>query len=211
MEAIDVLKAQLAAEKEHNKQLLNTVYWSMSFVGGLALLLLGASWFNARAVHDREIKNIKNQLSAEQSEKINEEKEQLTNQLTEILEKDVSAKLTNELGGISRSIESLRSSIKSIGHDLRILEHTSEIRYWKSRDVPANVLMQYRLMLEDVKKTGDEYRISEALAGIQDLLENGAPVDVDEIPEFITATDKLPDHFSVNVQAIRKLLAERRG
>lgn len=208
---VAILKAQLEAEKEHNAQIIETVYWSISFVGGLALLLLGASWFNTRVVHDRELKSILRQLSAEQSEGFSQMREQITSELSALIDKDVSAKLTHEMEAIKRSLSSLTSSMRSNKLDIKILEHTSEIRYWRSRDVPANVLMQYRLMLQDVKAAKDEYHTSEALAGIQKLLEEGASVDPDEIPDFMAAVSDLPDHFSVNVHTIRQLLAQRRG
>ena len=210
-ETIQVLKAQLDAEQQHNERILDTVYWAISFVGGLALLLLGASWFNTKVVHDRDIKSIQRQLSAEQSEAFGQIREQLTSDFSATIERDVGAKVAQETGAIRRTLTSLASSVKNTKHDLKALEHTGEIRYWRAQDVPANVLMQYRLMLEDVKSANDEYRISEALAGIQELLQQDAPVDIDEIPEFITAISGLPDHFSVNTQAIRQLLAQRRG
>src|SRR5215471_17822225 len=40
-----ILRAQLEQMRDTDSRILDTVYWALSFVGGLAVLLIGYNWF----------------------------------------------------------------------------------------------------------------------------------------------------------------------
>lgn len=49
-----ILKAQLQTIREYDKELLDSVHWSQGIVGGVALLLVGFSWFTNSRIYERD-------------------------------------------------------------------------------------------------------------------------------------------------------------
>ena len=208
---VRVLKALLEAEKRHNENVLETVYWSLGFVGGITLLVVGFGWYNSKAMHDRDIRSIKSEVSLEQSEKLNKAISDLTASIRAQSEKDIADGLAAAANTTQKSIKSLAAKVKEIDFEIRFHKHETQIRYWVQRDVPANTLREHLFWLDDAKQAGDAYQIREALGGMQKWLEADAPVDAEEVPDYMAALTGLGDEFSINVQSIRRLLAQRRA
>ncbi len=51
---VAVLRAQLATMRDHNDQLLATVFWALGTVAGLAVLLVGYNWFTQSRAYERD-------------------------------------------------------------------------------------------------------------------------------------------------------------
>lgn len=64
------LKAQLKEMKMrnellelHQSSLLSTVHWSLSFLGGITLLLIGYGWWSNAKVHDKDKQQLKHEIA----------------------------------------------------------------------------------------------------------------------------------------------------
>jgi hypothetical protein len=162
-------------------------------------------------MHDRDIRSIKSEVSLEQSEKLDKAISDLTAHIQGISQKEIASGISVATTATQDSVKSLTAKFKAIHFELRFHKHETEIRYWTQRDVPANTVREHLSWLHDAKQAKAKDQIKRALAGLQEWLEADAPVDADEIPDYMAELTGLGDEFSINVLSISRLLEQRRA
>lgn len=203
-EQIAVLKAQLKAQEGFQDSILSTVYWALGISTGIAIFLIGFSWFNNRGMHERDVSSIRNELLVE----LRKQQDSAKDIIAESVEVKTMAAVETELSKIRASINSISGRNKKTQTELDYLKHTTEIRYWMARDVQGNVLTSYMALLNTATADQDDYEIAEALTGIRATLPKIDSILASEIPEIVAALEKLPTKHATHIEPIKKILAQ---
>jgi hypothetical protein len=203
-EQIAILKAQLKAQEDFQDSILSTVYWALGVSTGIAIFLIGFSWFNNRGMHERDVSSIRNELLVE----LRKQQDSARDTIAESVEVKTMAALEAELSKIRTSIDVISGRNKKTRIELDYLKHTTEIRHWTALDVQANVLTSYMALLNTAITDQDDYEIAEALAGIRATLPKLDTILASEIPEIVAALEKLPTKHATHIEPIKKILAQ---
>ncbi|KKL01516.1 hypothetical protein SD53_09670 [Rheinheimera mesophila] len=139
------LKAQLQEMKIRNdllenyqSSLLSTVHWSLSFMGGIALLLIGYGWWSNSKIHEKDKQQLKQEIAtllgeweikikSDNADVINEQAKTIENRLIRVDEqvREVEKSFDNKL---TRIDEQVREVEKSFDNKLtRIDEQVREV------------------------------------------------------------------------------------
>ncbi len=107
------LKAELELVREYDARMQNTVYWSLGVVVLVTVLLAGFSWYTNFKVYDRDLNNLRTELTIFVEQEMSSSRSKL-NEL-----------LSNKIKEISSSQEKLVSDIREEMGNLR--EHAGKI------------------------------------------------------------------------------------
>lgn len=108
-----IAKAELAASRRFQDQVLTTVYWSLGTIAGLAILLVGYGWWTNFRIYDRDKQSLERELRVLLTQEANEMKEQFRVDIGKQFS-DTSASLAKDLqtaeARVSKSLENLLES-----------------------------------------------------------------------------------------------------
>jgi hypothetical protein len=189
-DASAIVRAELAAVKDYDQRLLSTVYWSLSGVFLLVVLIGGVNWFTNYRLYERERDSLRQTLKLDAQEeaiKLRSLVEQLQSQLrgeAEQLRKRVVAFETNMNELLSEREKRLKgvmeASVKSAKEDL---EHevanaelaNSETRaaFYSAANDPWEVLRAWLDNLQALEKLDwlDEHFMGKPLNAIEACLQ----------------------------------------
>lgn len=206
---VAVLRAQVETMRDYNERLLSTVYWSLGTIAGIAVLLVGFSWFTNYKIYERDKSALKQELNALFSNQLlqiqNKLNEELSGKLEDISTKSVAAAKTISEQSIS-SLNYKMSSIEKKVLSLRYRAIESEARYWELKGVKGNEIDRYRDMLPLAIELNDENAISKSLEGLLRMFKAGVFPFYGYVPSLVTTLDSLPAKYSTEVAAIKESL-----
>ncbi|RBM44883.1 hypothetical protein DLR65_18945 [Vibrio tarriae] len=202
------LKAQLQEMKirndlleKHQSSLLSTIHWSLSFLGGVTILLIGYGWWSNSKVHEKDKQELKQEISSllgewevriklDNADVISEQSKTIDNKLIRFdeqlkgVEKSLDEKLEKLFDESRSSDEKLSQKVDSLAQltSTLIVKQTMlgsdvfdvEERVWELKGITANVLLTQAQGLDAARELGSDYgfRIKNILSRIQKTLES---------------------------------------
>ena len=109
----ELLQAQIEVMREYDQKLLDTVYWSLGVIGGIAVLLLGFGWFVNFKVYERDKRSMQQELDSTLRREIAEAKEkqdELIREATKAIPDQIKDVVDDSLDGVRKDIETLSSN-----------------------------------------------------------------------------------------------------
>jgi len=226
------LKSQIDIMREYDQKLLTTVYWSLTTVAGLALVLVGFSWFTNWRVYERDKVALQEDMEAKLIIRFSALKTEFEGAHATMLKELISrldGKISSSTKVVEGKFETMASSLKQIETAMEanfkqvnnantelhlqmqydVLQ--AEARYWELKEVPGNELNYYREMLGIALKLGSEIKISTSLARQITLMKSGTLPFWGYVPDIIDALNKLPAKYASQRDAIVELLKGVKG
>lgn len=192
------VKTQNDLLKEYQSSLLSTVYWSLSFLGGITVLLIGYGWWSNAKIHEKDKEEIRQEVSnllekwevdikltntefnKEQLKTVDTKIGSVFDQLKEI-EKSTKEQLdrySQDSKNINKLIADKVDSLEVASESLRIKHarlvcevNVIEERVWDTRGVTANVLLTQAEGIVHALELGSDARVSLILNRLKDTLE----------------------------------------
>ncbi|RLC96171.1 MAG: hypothetical protein DRI46_14065 [Chloroflexi bacterium] len=209
---LSVLKEKNIRLEEQNKilihtstELRNSYYWALGFSATFLLLFLGVNiyFFRNRYNEDKEylLKHVDSKLHEGANEMRNYVSKQLHN-LESRLEKVSVKAVKQSINDINAKINNLHSIIGMNKIDIIELE----IEQTKLSGVQANVLRSYVDIIQELRKLdncGWDWKISDYLSEVCELLKEGVKFNSSELPEVSSLLNGLPNQFDDIVYKIR--------
>jgi hypothetical protein len=211
-----ILKAQLQTIREYDQKLLDSVHWSQGIVGGVALLLVGFSWFTNSRIYERDkaaltqelegklqsqLSLIRTELEANQKTASKEILEKTTAPLLAV-QKDLEGKIQNVVNGQSQLDKRIVSSNSWSEYNKK----QSEAYYWELTKVKGNELNCYATMLNIAIELNSEICISTCLVNLEKLMAGGCLPMWTYVSSIAETLDKLPPRFSALTNGIKEHL-----
>ncbi|MGM6659083.1 hypothetical protein [Vibrio parahaemolyticus] len=196
---LEHMKAKNQLLKEYQSSLLDTVYWSLSFLGGITVLLIGYGWWSNSKIHEKDKQEIKQEISTlvkewevrikldntelnkEQLKTIDAKMGRVSDQLRDTeksLKKQLDAyneDFKNSNIAISEKVSSLESDVSDLNSakvQLQIDLSLVEERVWDTRGVISNVLLTQAEGIESALELGKDGTIDLILIRLKETLEN---------------------------------------
>lgn len=196
---LEQMKAKNQLLKEYQSSLLDTVYWSLSFLGGITVLLIGYGWWSNSKIHEKDKQEIKQEISSlvkewevrikldntelnkEQLKTIDDKMGRVSDQLRDTeksLKKQLDAyneDFKNSNKTISEKVSSLESGVSALNNakvQLQIDLSLVEERVWDTRGVVSNVLLTQAEGIESALELGKYGTIDLILIRLKETLEN---------------------------------------
>lgn len=192
------VKTQNDLLKEYQSSLLSTVYWSLSFLGGITVLLIGYGWWSNAKIHEKDKEEIRQEVSnllekwevdikltntefnKEQLKTVDTKIGSVFDQLKEIEKstKDQLDRYSQDSKNINKLIADKVDSLEVASESLRIKHarlvcevNVIEERVWDTRGVTANVLLTQAEGIVHALELGSDARVSLILNRLKDTLE----------------------------------------
>ncbi|MEZ8157019.1 hypothetical protein [Vibrio splendidus] len=188
------LKIENKLLKEHQSSILSTVYWSLSFLAGIALILLTFGWWSNSKMHDKDklalvqqfetlLAEHKGQIYKDTSEKWDKFSNSLNKEVSDVLAvesknmESLSSSLVSQITKLSDatggSVEALKFLIDNQRLDTRKLTarvFDIEERVWELKGVHKNVILTQAQLIEVAHDIEDEVTVKYTLLRIIDTL-----------------------------------------
>jgi hypothetical protein len=201
--AIELLEAQLQAQKEFQASLLDTVYWALGAVFFLTGIILGLGWLANFKVYERDKEALQRNLDA----RLSEEKAKLLTaiserhqHLDETVGKNLDAAQKKIAAAANQRIDELTSRILSIEFD----RSKEELDATSNHDI---ALTRALGLLEFCTESRPE-EIAELLNFMLKKIAKGGKFTADEITRLTIILDELPAQYSALSEKLRgKLVA----
>jgi hypothetical protein len=217
-----ILRAQLEQMRDTDSRILDTVYWALSFVGGLAVLLIGYNWFTNRWQYERDKTSLRDELTTLITKEISAQRDLLEAKLDR--QQEQNQELLDEHITVVKS--STRREVKRLSyHILRnefdaSLENVKQLleknKYKEAYDACEVILIQIRHELEDIEQYDkDRLYIGEsqfssyigmALNGIQLALIGGYTPSVLGAGTLRQFKSIVPDQYKMEMEVVEDLL-----
>lgn len=200
---LDLLRAQLAANKEFNGSILDTVYWALGGTFVLAGLLLGFGWLANFKVYERDKSAMKAELEAAIAVKLGEIESTISARMAEIA--DLLAAQTRE--STAQSEKAIKGSLSTLSGRVFSLEfkHLKEKMEGNPSDNMAltDALRLFRLC---VKNAPNE--LPDIMHFMLKKIDKGGKLTATEITGLNELLDSLPTHYRTLTEKLRvKLVA----
>jgi hypothetical protein len=152
---VDLLKQEVVLLKSFQDNIMKVVIYTLSTVGGIALLLVGYNWWSANKIYDRDkgalkedILNVQKQAHLNYETKINQQINSSLNSMAERIqtfEANVSEKIRNGLSSIEeKNIKFSQEVSERLGGGLAAAEE----KYLALRNETANTVQSFRSELD---------------------------------------------------------------
>ncbi len=207
-EDVAAIRAELETIREYDDRLIQTMQWALSGVGALVLALLGLNYFGAFRLAERDRSAIREELVAEQRRELDEMHQSLDKR-AERLERELretSAKAARQAA--ETQFTELRRRVYLLQLDLL----TSEAESWLlQRNVPGNALRAFSEVLSVALELGWNHQIAHGLEGMRAALKAGANPGAQDVADFNTLFDKVPEEFATDIEALRRQIQATRS
>lgn len=191
----DSLRAELKAIREYHNSLLDTVYWALGTIVGLALLLIGSSWYTNFRLYESDKARLQEEVDkkiAEAQNLISRDLQSLADTLNGKVDRDtlaISSRFTSEIGSLQNVMKDADRQISTSLKELEdafavILEMPSKIkrrldridlqtqlnteRIWEIKESPLKVLLSQHLALS----LAIEMRSNDEIARVLERMKN---------------------------------------
>ncbi|MCQ8860090.1 hypothetical protein [Plesiomonas shigelloides] len=176
---IELQEAENKILKEYHSHLLSTVYWSLSCLGGISLILVGFGWWSNSTIHQKDLAVITSgtkEIISEFELKFNQDMQSKIDRLSSLID-DRKTQTSEEIKKIIYNIESNSNNIKTIRLDLKkqyneqILNlRLVEEKVWDIKGVYSNVLLTQVQILNSAIAVEVPYVISSTLSRMIEVL-----------------------------------------
>lgn len=220
-DASAIVRAELAAVKDYDQRLLSTVYWSLSGVFLLVVLIGGVNWFTNYRLYERERDSLRQTLKLDAQEeaiKLRTLVEQLQSQLrgeVEEMRKRAVAFETNTNESLSERENRLRgvieASVKSARKDLERELTQAERRnsgfradfYWSTNQTwrAFGAWVENLQALEKLDYLHEPF-INAPLDGIEACLQKDFPVSYSAHSDLKQILERVPEIFTARAGRI---------
>jgi hypothetical protein len=136
------LRAELRTIREYNEAFVTMVQWGLGTVAGVALLLVGFSWFSNQRNYDRDREALSQDVAARSTESAANVRAELSTALAELRE-SVSTAVKQQLGHELLDVQIAIQRLERVTVDLEGEQIITEARYWEQKDVLANAIVEY--------------------------------------------------------------------
>lgn len=185
-EQLLVMKARLESELAFQSDVLSTVYFSLSIVAGLAIVLIGYNWFTNYRIYQREKETLKRELATDLSSQALEERRRTDAELSQIrAELTEAAKACNEhataasrveretaVSELTKKIDALKASSERKDRSLSIrLARAAVQTYIGDKDYTMAATYGIRLLEEALATETDVY-VETALRILEECIDN---------------------------------------
>lgn len=214
---VKLLQRQLEDSKRFQDQMLTTIYWSLSTLGGVAVLLVGFGWFVNFRVYERDKASLERDLRAQMSEdavafsakaseaaaanaeklerllsaKFASTEERINTRAKELLD-GLEKKVAGRFATTDSELSNLKSAVLFLKRDALLRERHS----WLDRKVkvPRNVLQQSVSALVIANEIGFEHDVGRILDLVSEdisaiLAAKATPIDNFLVAQVIAALD----------------------
>jgi hypothetical protein len=207
---VAVLQAQLQEMKAANSTMLTIVQWTVGVVVAALVVLLGYNVVQQRWADDRTRKNITEDIRTELRQYVEEERDSLKSQLSEVLLAEVEESLEAmkaELNSLSATSEQTFSALRrDYGlMKLQLLEESvrRSLQYGPFVSVhEALQLLELSLELEAEGPLLDRH-VTGALESLRAILPKAFWITEGDINQIGAALDKVPDKYATSRETIR--------
>lgn len=196
---VRVLRAQIALMRQYDERLLETVFWALTAVFGLAAVLTGFGWYANFRLYERDKASMRQELQGMLGIEIGKVRE-ASLKAAEVAVGQAVAKAVREL---SDRVEGLQKLVGGQALELKMMD----VENWRAKRVEGNVLLTLAEAAEIAVGIGMGWKLDEILREIIELLEGGFKPD----PAVTTSVEqmlrKLPSGYASVVAKIRRLLS----
>jgi hypothetical protein len=199
-----MLKQQIESAHFFNERILNTVYWTLSFVGAFTLLLVGFNWYMNFRFADRDKKLLAQELNSNVEMQVMALRTDMTTLIGTRTAEVVKSEVSKSLLDITDSLSLLKAKIL----ELQFFKLEYEQTYWEQRNVPGNIITYAKERLSFASKYNNGLHIGAALNAITKTLKDNPNMALFHTnrSELISIIDDLPPRFEPDVEVIRALL-----
>ena len=193
----EILKAELSAIRSYHNSLLDTVYWALGTIVGLAVLLVSSSWYTNFKLNESDKARLQEEVDkkiAEAQSLAGRDLQSLADRLDGKLGRDSIAisnrfsaeidDLKNELRAVDRQLSTdlkdLQDALKimltlpdKINRQLNRIDCQTQLnteRIWEIKESPIKVLLSQYFTLRTAIKMRDNDEIARVLARMKDNL-----------------------------------------
>ncbi len=187
---IYLLKEQIKLIKEYQGSLLSTVYWSLSAILGLALVLVGFGWWSNIHIYRAEIARLREEVESRTSESESsmelalEESKNVVMELVNEQMQTTTNRLANKVDDLQKQLTSQKESITDIESVIETFADKLDEQYliaeynlrvveewvWDIRGVVSNILLTQAQSLEASLNVDDKERVGRTLGRIKETL-----------------------------------------
>ncbi|MCM8511585.1 hypothetical protein J0904_05720 [Acinetobacter bereziniae] len=209
---IEVLKAQIEVMKSYQDKFLTTVYWSLSGMVGVVILLIGYNWFTNFKNQEKEEKNLKELIFNNLEISKNEMLIYINNNLNEL-----EIKNWNKLNGkVDEKYNLLSTKNNDLKRDLGYMKiKLDKLEYgkWKNSKVYGNCV-SVAIEMIDLSLSLDNYTLETSLELLIEALELGlreekkSTIDVDIITQIERSFSKLDKNYLPVKKRIEDLIMQ---
>jgi hypothetical protein len=192
-----LLREQNKIFKEFQSLQQTTVYWSLTGVFGLVMILVGASFYTNFRFYEKDKENLKVELDtkldnfgstitaqmldqrreADQSLERNSQRIQdiMLAQLSEVRASldGIRSEVSNEFKGVAESLAKFDTQLVAVRKSISEAEvelRKVEIEVWDAQDIPDNMMVTLLQALKAAASTGDKQGVSDLYERMIDIL-----------------------------------------
>lgn len=205
---LEILRERNRLLEEHNNQLLQVTLWAIGFAAVFLLAVLGLIGFFTERRYQRDRNSLEQALDARVTKATADLMTKLAegvNQLKAAMGTRAEEAITAKLNPITKQLSNLSNSVA--GLEVQLTE--MEAKDWERKGVLANALTSYLGCAKLARKVPDydDWKVSECLEKISQLLEKGGRFDATEVTEVTAFLKSLPPSYEPLVKKIQRKLA----
>jgi hypothetical protein len=188
------LRAQNEMLRLYSDKILATVYWALGAIAGVIVLVVGLGWYTNFRLYKKDLSGLENEM-----------KSIIRSGLDSIQAKS----LQHAAGSAESAVRIAIRNLKSMEFQLR----TMNARQLTKDGYFGNALLEYANALADDVNALPEYKITEILESMVELLKNNKAkmaLHSGTLSTAIRVLDKLPSQYATDVEAIKTILREVR-
>jgi multidrug efflux pump subunit AcrA (membrane-fusion protein) len=215
---VTVLRAQLAEAKAFRTDMVEMALAALTTIGGVAVLLVGFSWFANLRLLERE----KNALLAELENELASRHATFRQETTELLASTMSQLRTESKAAAAEGAAAIGTEHETTKTSVAALERAlayanlrrefdrviAEARYWELKEVPANEVGEYVEALGLAVRLNDDNEIAGALSNLIRLGEAASLPFWGYVPDLIEQLQHLPSKYVTEKQRYTDLLSK---
>lgn len=213
LERIDRLETSLQIVRDYNDDFLNVVLWSLTAVFGLAVFLVGASWFQSNRILRSEVEALRSELHGLVETRISEVESPLREKVAQAIEEQSKAIDSAASAAANRALVPLASSVHNLQQRLNELKYDAleaEVEKWLQKRVLSNALSAATKMVATGVSMDHQFFVDRALDRVDsilnDLLANSKKLDAMDANETERILQSLGDpHMTARNAILEKL------
>jgi hypothetical protein len=217
-EEVIVLRAQLEVMRQYDQSLLSTVYWSLSVIVALVILLAGYGWYTNFRVYERDKNAMQQDLQGYLQQEIGKSF-LATSEVNERFRGEMLADITQRIESLrAASIDASKAASENILEQLRFMKldlRRIEGWYWENRESFFPAFITYIQRLEDINSLKGKFpEVSDAnyellFKDLERVLNNKFEITENFHRRVEDALNDIPLQFTEQVDKIRELLKAR--
>ena len=212
------LRAQLETMRSYDDRLISTVYYTLSALGAVALLLVGFGWWTNFRLYEREREALQQALKAQISDEVEKARKATEASLTQM--RSEMAQTSSEhlrlvhnaaASAASDSVRGLESTIEKMRDDLvnaHYAVQSNKFEEARSKGYKTQIVTYGVSVLKLALQTHQSqfWRVSGTLDAILKAVEDGSKLEGYYERELMEALADIPSQYGATVERIRRAL-----